>query len=38
MSMDNKADIENGMVKVYRGYNSTTDQLELLHSITGMED
>ena len=38
MSMDNKADIENGMVKVYRGYNSTTDQMELLHSITGMED
>ena len=37
-SMDNKADIENGMVKVFRGYNATTDQIELLHNITGMEN
>ena len=35
VSMDNKADKENGMVKVYKGYNATTDQMELLHSITG---
>ena len=37
-SMDNKEDTENGMVKVFRGYNATTDQIELLHNITGMED
>ena len=38
VSTDNKEDIEKGMVKVYRGYNVMTDQMELLHSITGIED
>ena len=38
VAIDNKADLENGMVKVYRAYNMVTDQLELLHTITGMGD
>ena len=37
VAIDNKADPENGMVKVYRAYNKVTGQQELLHTITGME-
>ena len=38
VSMDNKADKENGMVKVYRGYNESTHQMELIHTITGTNE